>query len=186
MEAVLSSHSAVAGVAVVGLPDERLGELVAAVLVLRDGWTFEGPLMLHYPLPPAPPTLPLPLLSTTAQGGLSPYPKSQNVGSHAAEAVMFSNEGVGTATLGSIPAPRPHRISLASLQTHCRAQGLSGFQLPRFAAAQVQPLPTTSSGKVHKAMIREQLAALHSVVVAGARIPSRGAVDSGVVAISRL
>ena len=37
LEDILSTHQAVADVAVVGVPDERLGERVCAVVVLRPG-----------------------------------------------------------------------------------------------------------------------------------------------------
>ena len=40
VEAVLARHPAVAEVAVVGVPDARLGETVAAVVVLRPGATL--------------------------------------------------------------------------------------------------------------------------------------------------
>lgn len=41
VEAAIHQHEAVAEVAVFGLPDERLGEVVAAALVLRDGAVLE-------------------------------------------------------------------------------------------------------------------------------------------------
>jgi fatty-acyl-CoA synthase len=41
VEDVLSSHPAVAGAAVVGLPHEKWGETVKAIVVLRDGATVE-------------------------------------------------------------------------------------------------------------------------------------------------
>ncbi len=41
LEEILYSHPDVLEVAVVGVPDERLGEEIAAVIVLRDGRDFE-------------------------------------------------------------------------------------------------------------------------------------------------
>ncbi len=45
VEAVLVGHPAVAAAAVVGLPHERLGEQVSALVALRPGWRFEGPVV---------------------------------------------------------------------------------------------------------------------------------------------
>ncbi|GIL43903.1 hypothetical protein Vafri_1490, partial [Volvox africanus] len=145
VEAVLSSHPAVAAVAVVGLPDERLGEMVAALVALREGWTFRGPTMTN-PTPMAPTPM--------------------------ASAIVAAGNLV------------PRVTSLGDLQAHCRAQGMAGFRLPRFAVGQWQPLPTNSSGKVHKAVVREQLAALRSGTDAEqGRTPGT---RNDVVAISRL
>lgn len=49
IEHAISSHPAVGAVAVTGLPDERLGECVAAFVVLRDGaaWPGEQALLDH-------------------------------------------------------------------------------------------------------------------------------------------
>ncbi|EFJ43456.1 hypothetical protein VOLCADRAFT_41779, partial [Volvox carteri f. nagariensis] len=117
VEAALCSHPAVAAVAVVGLPDERLGEKVAALVVLRNEWSFQD-------------------TSTTSS-------------------TMSTNRNATTTTTTTTTSGCI--TSLADLQAHCRAQGLAGFRLPRFAAAQRQPLPTTSSGKVAKAEVRERL-----------------------------
>ncbi|GIL81980.1 hypothetical protein Vretimale_1545 [Volvox reticuliferus] len=146
VEAVLSNHPAVEAVAVVGLPDERLGEMVAALVVLRKGWTFLGPAMKN-------------TNTNTSSAPLTP---------------AFAAAG----------NPAPRVTSLADLQAHCRAQGMAGFRLPRFAVGQWQPLPTNSSGKVHKAVVRERLAALRSGT--DAERGSTPGTGNGVVAISRL
>lgn len=43
VEAALCSHSAVAAAAVVAVPHDRLGETVGAVIVLREGFCWSGP-----------------------------------------------------------------------------------------------------------------------------------------------
>lgn len=43
VERALGSHPAVAGAAVVGLPSARLGEVVAAAVVIKAGWAWQGP-----------------------------------------------------------------------------------------------------------------------------------------------
>lgn len=42
VEAALAGHPAVHAVAVVGLPDMRLGEVVSALVVLKPGWAWQG------------------------------------------------------------------------------------------------------------------------------------------------
>jgi acyl-CoA synthetase (AMP-forming)/AMP-acid ligase II len=42
VEAALLSHPAVRAAVVVGVPDARLGEKVAALLVLQQGWRWQG------------------------------------------------------------------------------------------------------------------------------------------------
>ncbi len=41
VEDVLSTHPAIAAVSVVGIPDDKWGEAVKAVVVLRDGHSFD-------------------------------------------------------------------------------------------------------------------------------------------------
>jgi acyl-CoA synthetase len=49
IEAAISSHRAIESVAVVGTPDRRLGEQVAAFITIRDnvGWPGETALLAH-------------------------------------------------------------------------------------------------------------------------------------------
>lgn len=48
-------------------------------------------------------------------------------------------------------------LSSESVVSMCRSNGLSGFMLPRVILAQYSALPTNSSGKVLKHVVREQL-----------------------------
>ena len=48
-------------------------------------------------------------------------------------------------------------LSPEALQQLCRSQGLAGFKLPRLILAQRHPLPSNSSGKVLKHVVRAQL-----------------------------
>jgi acyl-activating enzyme 14 len=43
LERTLMRHPGVSFTAVVGLPHQRLGEIVSAAVVLRDGWNWKGP-----------------------------------------------------------------------------------------------------------------------------------------------
>ncbi|MCO5576718.1 hypothetical protein L7F22_030534 [Adiantum nelumboides] len=45
VEEILSRHPAIAAVAVAGVPDVRLGELVGAMVLLRDDWKWEHDIM---------------------------------------------------------------------------------------------------------------------------------------------
>ena len=45
VEGALAGHPAVADAAVVGAPDAERGEVVRAVVVLRDGWTADAALV---------------------------------------------------------------------------------------------------------------------------------------------
>eukprot|EP00873_Tetraselmis_striata_P016222 jgi/Tetstr1/436486/TSEL_025314.t1 len=64
-------------------------------------------------------------------------------------------------------AGRP--LSLADLQAHCAAAGLSRYKLPRTAHGSPDPLPANGAGKVLKHEARTRLAA----VLAGSRPASR-------------
>ncbi|KAF6263257.1 hypothetical protein COO60DRAFT_1267638 [Scenedesmus sp. NREL 46B-D3] len=101
VEGVLLRHPGAAAAAVVGLPHARLGEQVAAAVVLRQGWTWQ-------------------------EAGDVQQQQQQQV------------------------------LSQVTLQQHCRAGGLSAYKLPR-VVVQLQGLPLNSSGKVVKAVVRQQL-----------------------------
>ena len=103
---------------------------MAALLVLRDGWSFDG-LGLSHP----------PLSSSSGAPGGRPQPATWT--------------------------------SLRDLQAHCRLQGLAGFQLPRFVAAQRDPLPINGSGKVYKWAVRQRLEALRGNAAAVASSSSK-------------
>ncbi len=73
---------------------------------------------------------------------------------------------------GSTDTPSAHTgtastTSLQELQAFARQQGLAGFRLPRFAAAQREGLPVNGSGKVVKAVVREALAAARAAAAEG-------------------
>lgn len=103
---------------------------MAALLVLRPGWSFDGAM---------------------ASGGHPlPYPAAPSSAS-------TDPSSAHTATAST--------TSLQELQAFARRQGLAGFRLPRFAAAQLEGLPVNSSGKVVKAAVREALAAARAAAV---------------------
>lgn len=116
VEAVVLRHPGVAAAAVVGLPHPRLGEQVAAGVVLKQGWTW-------------------------------------GTGSEAHEQKVDQP--------GQQPCVGPQQqqqqcLSQAILQQHCRSAGLSPYKLPRVVVL-LQALPLNSSGKVVKAVIRQQI-----------------------------
>jgi acyl-activating enzyme 14 len=116
VEGVLLSHPAVAAAAVFGLEHARLGEQVAAAVVLQPGWEWEQPGLM----------LPAQQDATQQQGLVQ-----QQQGHHGA-------------------------VSAAVLQQHCRASLLSAYKLPR-VLVYAQQLPCNSSGKVVKALLKQQV-----------------------------
>ena len=48
IEIMLGQHPAIAEVAVIGLPDERMGEVTAACLILKPGMTLDAAELLHW------------------------------------------------------------------------------------------------------------------------------------------
>lgn len=153
VERVLVRHPAVAAAAVVGLPHARLGEQVAALLVLRPGFCLQpdpDPGILYGSGSEA---------GATARSGAGP---SAGTTPGSLDMSASAQTSPGAAAGGSALTP-------AGLGAFCRVQGLAGFKVPRAVAAQESPLPANSAGKVLKAAVRAELlrrlaapAALHS------------------------
>jgi long-chain acyl-CoA synthetase len=122
VEAALLKHPAVVAAAALGLPHARLGEQVAAAVVLRPPWVGGSGVLR------------LPADSGDAQACAGAQQQQQQ---------------------------QQEALSLAALQQHCRAAGLSPFKLPRVVATTAQ-LPLNSSGKVVKPALKQQLLQLAS------------------------
>ena len=141
VERVLVRHPAVAAAAVVGLPHARLGEQVAALLVLRPGFRFHpdpDPGAHHDSGPGA---------GATAMSGAGP-----------AAGTMPGSLDLSVSAQASPGAKSSARaLTPAGLGAFCRAQGLAGFKVPRAVAAQESPLPANSAGKVLKGAVRAEL-----------------------------
>ena len=132
VERVLVRHPAIAAAAVVGLPHARLGEQVAALLVLRG-------FHLHHDSGPG----------AGAAARLRGGPSAGTVpGSLDKSANAQASQGAKSSATALTPA---------GLGAFCRAQGLAGFKVPRVVVAQESPLPANSAGKVLKAAVRAEL-----------------------------
>lgn len=144
VERVLVDHPAVAAAAVVGVPHWRLGEAVAAAVVLAPAWTWVG-----WPCQS--------LLPAAGTVGLEPP---------AATGWQAVAPGGGRSVVRSIDA--------RALQQHCRNAGLAGFKLPRVfllcepagaaprgdsCSVALHTLPVTTTGKPAKHALRALLAA---------------------------
>ena len=141
VERVLARHPAVAAAAVVGLPHARLGEQVAALLVLRPGF--------HFHPDPDPGARHNSGREVDAAARLGAGPSAGTMpGSLDPSASAQASPGAKS----SAPALTP-----AGLGAFCRAQGLAGFKVPRAVAAQQSPLPANSAGKVLKGAVRAEL-----------------------------
>ncbi|KAG2448988.1 hypothetical protein HYH02_005742 [Chlamydomonas schloesseri] len=136
VEAMLCAHPAVAAAAVVGLPHERLGEQVSALVVLRGGWNYLGPTITAPSSAGGPTIKPATAALPVGPPGSPITPATAAIGPHLSGA---------------------QQTSLQDLQDFCRRHGLAGFRLPRVVVAQWQPLPLNGSGKVAKPMVRTML-----------------------------
>eukprot|EP00899_Mesostigma_viride_P021784 jgi/Mesvir1/29607/Mv21462-RA.1 len=136
VEGALVGHPGVAAAAVVGVPDARLGEAVAALIVLAPGWRWR----------PAGP------------GGLGALGDAVSNGMDAGivigegDAGGCGGFGGGDGRMGVASG----EISAEDLREHCRhVAKLSRFKVPKVLVAQAEPLPCTSLGKVKKAEVRD-------------------------------
>lgn len=129
VESALCSHPHIGAAAVVGVPHARMGESVAALVVLKQGAAWQGPtVLLQRPAPGS-------TISTLS-------------------AVPFSTEAATSSSTHS--AAKCETLTPDVLITFCRSRvGLTPYKLPRFVAALVPgqgvtsvDLPTNASGKV--------------------------------------
>ncbi len=172
VDRALRAHVGVADAAVVGLPHARLGEQVAALLVLRPGHSFAGPYCLED--------------SPEARRGGRDRPSGGPALAAAAADIRQAAAGGGTGGPQQQPERAPRGgsgaagraaaageapLTTAGVAAFCRAQGLAGFKAPRVVAAQAAPLPANSAGKVLKAAVRAALQA--RLAAAGRPLPSR-------------
>ena len=163
VERVLVRHPAVAAAAVVGLPHARLGEQVAALLVLRAGVSFLTN--------PGPGVCPDPSTGAAARlgAGALAWTRAQAAGARHAPSPRRSLDTSPRVKASPGPAGAARALTPAGLAAFCRAQGLAGFKVPRVVAVQEGPLPANSAGKVLKAAVRAELLRR----VAAPAVPSR-------------
>jgi acyl-CoA synthetase (AMP-forming)/AMP-acid ligase II len=136
VECVLLSHPAVAAAAAFGLDHSRLGEQVAAAVLLQPGWAWGGAAGVA------------PQQQGNVSGATAPQQQQQRQGT----------DPVGSGFKGV--------VSAADLQQHCRSVLLSPYKLPRVLVC-VQQLPLNSSGKVVKAVLKQQVQQLLAAGLAG-------------------
>eukprot|EP00850_Spirogloea_muscicola_P016501 SM000134S26944 [mRNA] locus=s134:194785:198483:+ [translate_table: standard] len=135
VEAALLRHPGIVAAAVVGLPDPRLGEVAAAVIVHAPGWEWRGPCKERNG-------------SAAQVGGLHKTHRSWTK----------SAKDAGQEAGGLQPLPgngERQLLSLAALQEHCRALGMSRYKVPRVVVSRARGLPVTSTGKVQKDEVRQ-------------------------------
>jgi len=172
VERALRAHAGVADAAVVGLPHARLGEQVAALLVLRPGRVFAGPYSCedgpeaHPGGRDRPSGGPAPAAAAALSPQAAAAPAARRPQQRPARA-----PGGGSGAAGSAAAAGEAPLTAAGVAAFCRAQGLAGFKAPRVVAAQAAPLPANSAGKVLKAAVRGALQA--RLAAAGRPPPSR-------------
>ncbi|KAG2495622.1 hypothetical protein HYH03_006222 [Edaphochlamys debaryana] len=134
VEAALLQHPAVAAAAVVGLPHERLGEQVAALVVLRPGWAFRGPC-----LPQDPNTTPFASTSPASDPGRETSGEELREHCRAVGLAGFRLPRFVAATHGPLPATASGKVAKARVRAAleeaargaaAQGQGLQGG-LPR-------------------------------------------------------
>jgi acyl-activating enzyme 14 len=133
VEGMLLTHPAIAAAAVFGLDHERLGEQVAAAVVLQPGWVWADAgsvLQIQQPM---------------QQLQTQPPPPQQLQQPHPQPSQQQQQHG--------------RVVSAAGLQQHCRSAGLSPYKLPRVVVC-TQQLPLNSSGKVLKLELKQQVQAM--------------------------
>jgi acyl-activating enzyme 14 len=142
VERILIRHPGVAEVAVVGLPHPRLGEEVAALVVLHPSVTWAG----HY-------------ATSERDAGIAKSVDAVPEGGHVRESSGGATciQGPGQ---GNDPEPKEEAglvLGPGDLRGFCLAVGLSSFKVPRVWAAQRNPLPRNATGKIVKAAVRDVL-----------------------------
>jgi len=108
-------------------PPNLTDDQVAAAVVLRAGWTWQG--------------------ETSSSSSSS---------SSSSAAAAAENTAPASAAAAAASASGGSSLTLAQLQEHCRAAGLTAYKLPRRVAA-VQELPRNSGGKVVKPTVQNML-----------------------------
>lgn len=138
VEELIKSHPGIDGVAVVGVEDARMGELVSAVVSINNGWIWHN-----------------------SFGNISD--KLRNVGvwvgpkQRHQQGTPTASRAMPNRTLARGPSKV---LSIDIIQDFCINHGLSKFKLPRIVVAQGYPLSRTSSGKIKKQELRKKLNAL--------------------------
>jgi len=147
VERVLLEHPGIAAAAVIGLPNERLGEVVAAAVVLRTGWARNGSRFQEI---------------GEVLGAVSGSDRARNMNMIAAESEPLPHGSRRNRPEYSMNNRAKH-LDAGTLQRHCRNARLSGFKHPRVVVF-VDSLPTNATGKVVKAKLKDSLQKMKSAI----------------------
>lgn len=150
VESALASHPAVRAAVIVGLPDSRLGECVAAVVILQPGWKWRGATL------GAEATGSAPAVSGASSEGVSAQASNSSGSGGGGGGGTADGSSAGASSVLDVSRGSDRVLDLPMLKKHCAAAGLSGYKVPRVAAAAAE-LPTTSSGKVMKPAVKAML-----------------------------